>query len=177
MANIVSKAESANAQNVMPTSTIILKTMPTYTPATLVSFSSALSSFFLKFPCSITAVNLVLYDVHTLCKLSSKLKRELLSHKAPLPIRGCSSSRPYEVGSFGMEYYTSSALSVAPSPAPCAIHYATEHLPAFRPSGGLPSHLASRPATPLRTPCGGMVTTATSRGSTATPERSSNTDS
>ena len=42
--------------------------------------------------------------MYTLCKLSSKLKRELLSHKAPLPIRDCSSSRPYEIGSFGMEY-------------------------------------------------------------------------
>ena len=43
-----------------------------------------------------------MYTLLTL-KLSSKLKRELLSHKAPLPIRGCSSSCPYEVGSFGME--------------------------------------------------------------------------
>lgn len=37
-------------------------------------------------------------------RLYSKLKREHLSHKAPLPIRGCSSSCPYEVGSFGLEY-------------------------------------------------------------------------
>nr|DAP74131.1 MAG TPA: hypothetical protein [Caudoviricetes sp.] len=108
--------------------------------------------------------------MHTLCKLSRKLKRELLSHKAPLPIRGCFSSCPYEVGSFGG--VSRSALSVASSPAPCAIHYATEHLPAFRPSGGLSEHLAFRPAPPLRTPCGGLATTATSRGLISTPERS-----
>nr|DAU00375.1 MAG TPA: hypothetical protein [Caudoviricetes sp.] len=107
--------------------------------------------------------------MYTLCKLSSKLKRELLSHKAPLPIRGCSSSCPYEVGSFGLEYQQCPVGRPVTSSVRYPLH--TEHLPAFRPSGGLSSHLASRPATPLRTPCGGMSTTATSRGSIATPER------
>nr|DAU00376.1 MAG TPA: hypothetical protein [Caudoviricetes sp.]DAX31619.1 MAG TPA: hypothetical protein [Caudoviricetes sp.] len=68
MAIIVSRAASANAQNVMPTSTIILQTMPTYTPATSESLSSALSSFFSKllFSCSIITLSFIIQYVYPL---------------------------------------------------------------------------------------------------------------
>ena len=70
-------------------------------------------------------------------KLYSKLKRELLSHKAPLPIRGCSSSCPYEVGSYGSRF-SSSALSVAPSPAQCVVHSTRSIYQLFAPVVGCP---------------------------------------
>lgn len=65
---MVSRAASANAQNVMPTSTIILQTIPTYTCATSENFSSTRSNFLTKlfFSCSIITLSFSFQYVYPL---------------------------------------------------------------------------------------------------------------
>ena len=68
MAHMVSSAASANAQNVIPITTMTLQTITTYTPATSENFSSTRSSFFSKllFSCSIITLSLIFQYVYPL---------------------------------------------------------------------------------------------------------------
>lgn len=68
MAHMVSSAASANAQNVIPITTMTLQTITTYTPATSENFSSTRSNFFSKllFSCSIITLSLIFQYVYPL---------------------------------------------------------------------------------------------------------------
>ena len=68
MATMVSRAASANAQNVIPTTTMTLQTITTYTPATSENFSSTRSNFLSKlfFSCSIITLSFTFQYVYPL---------------------------------------------------------------------------------------------------------------